>query len=84
MCMELLLISRTLVRSFEFLSARGTRLYSLTACVIGLKICQTFFYDFVVRDGKLHSVFWADEISKLNYKAFGDVVAFDATYNTNK
>ncbi|KAK1428123.1 hypothetical protein QVD17_16951 [Tagetes erecta] len=33
---------------------------------------------------KLRSVFWADEISKLNYEAFGDVLAFDATYQTNK
>ncbi|XP_022031136.1 protein FAR1-RELATED SEQUENCE 5-like [Helianthus annuus] len=32
----------------------------------------------------LSSVFWADEISKLNYKAFGDVLAFDATYSTNR
>ncbi|KAJ0816936.1 putative transcription factor FAR family [Helianthus annuus] len=43
-----------------------------------------FYYDFVVSDGKLNAVFWADEISKLNYKAFGDVIAFDATYQTNK
>ncbi|XP_022031080.1 protein FAR-RED IMPAIRED RESPONSE 1-like [Helianthus annuus] len=43
-----------------------------------------FYYDFVVSDGKLNAVFWADEISKLNYKPFGDVLAFDATYQTNK
>ncbi|XP_035842178.1 protein FAR1-RELATED SEQUENCE 5-like [Helianthus annuus] len=43
-----------------------------------------FYYDFVVSDGKLNAVFWADEISKLNYKAFGDVLAFNATYQTNK
>ncbi|XP_022014087.1 protein FAR1-RELATED SEQUENCE 5-like [Helianthus annuus] len=43
-----------------------------------------FYYDFVVSEGKLKAVFWADEISNLNYKAFGDVLAFDATYQTNK
>ncbi|XP_021984838.1 protein FAR1-RELATED SEQUENCE 5-like [Helianthus annuus] len=43
-----------------------------------------FFFDYTVSNGKLSSVFWADEISKLNYKAFGDVLAFDATYSTNR
>nr|GEW74797.1 protein FAR1-related sequence 5 [Tanacetum cinerariifolium] len=28
--------------------------------------------------------FWADEASKYNYKEFGDVVSFDATFKTNK
>ncbi|XP_071689205.1 protein FAR1-RELATED SEQUENCE 5-like [Rutidosis leptorrhynchoides] len=31
----------------------------------------------------LRGVFWADNISKLNYKEFGDIVGFDATYGTN-
>lgn len=44
----------------------------------------SFYYDFVVEDGKLKSLFWADEISKLNYDVFGEVLAFDATYHTNK
>ncbi|KAI3825564.1 hypothetical protein L1987_07055 [Smallanthus sonchifolius] len=43
-----------------------------------------FFFDFQVSNGQLRSLFWADEISKLNYNVFGDVVAFDATYHTNK
>nr|XP_043638135.1 protein FAR1-RELATED SEQUENCE 5-like [Erigeron canadensis] len=33
---------------------------------------------------KTDCLFWADEVSKLNYYAFGDVVSFDATYRTNK
>ncbi|KAK1411427.1 hypothetical protein QVD17_37976 [Tagetes erecta] len=49
-----------------------------------LESLTNFFFDFVVQNGKLRSVFWADEISKLNYEAFGDVLAFDATYQTNK
>ncbi|XP_076934666.1 protein FAR1-RELATED SEQUENCE 5-like [Bidens hawaiensis] len=46
--------------------------------------CPKFFFDFIVENGKLRSIFWADEISKLNYKAFGHVLAFDATYQTNR
>ncbi|XP_076945027.1 protein FAR1-RELATED SEQUENCE 5-like [Bidens hawaiensis] len=41
-----------------------------------------FFFDFTFENGKLTSIFWADEISKLNYKAFGLVLAFDATCQT--
>ncbi|KAL4566585.1 hypothetical protein LXL04_030703 [Taraxacum kok-saghyz] len=40
-----------------------------------------FFED---ADGVLSGLFWADEESKRNYMAFGDVVGFDATYRTNK
>ena len=42
------------------------------------------FEYFTVNDGELAGLFWADEVSKLNYFAFGDVVSFDATYRTNK
>ncbi|XP_076943080.1 protein FAR-RED IMPAIRED RESPONSE 1-like [Bidens hawaiensis] len=31
-----------------------------------------------------YSLFWADEISKKNYLAFGDIISFDATFKTNK
>ncbi|XP_021975531.1 uncharacterized protein LOC110870660 [Helianthus annuus] len=43
-----------------------------------------FYYEFVVEKGQLRLIFWADEISKINYEVFGDVLAFDATYHTNK
>ncbi|KAK9069835.1 hypothetical protein SSX86_010231 [Deinandra increscens subsp. villosa] len=43
-----------------------------------------FYFDYYVSDGKLQCMFWADEVSKLNYKKFGDVVSFDATYQTNR
>ncbi|KAD7117304.1 hypothetical protein E3N88_04572 [Mikania micrantha] len=35
------------------------------------------------RDVQL-AIFWADDVSKLSYQLFGDVIAFDATYSTNK
>ncbi|XP_058111164.1 protein FAR1-RELATED SEQUENCE 5-like [Magnolia sinica] len=33
---------------------------------------------------RLTSCFWADNISKIDYEAFGDVVCFDTTYKTNQ
>ncbi|XP_057418102.1 protein FAR1-RELATED SEQUENCE 5-like [Lotus japonicus] len=32
----------------------------------------------------VENLFWCDGISRYNYKVFGDVVAFDATYKKNK
>ncbi|XP_057452796.1 protein FAR1-RELATED SEQUENCE 5-like [Lotus japonicus] len=32
----------------------------------------------------LENLFWCDGISRMNYKVFGDVLAFDATYKKNK
>ncbi|XP_076932371.1 protein FAR1-RELATED SEQUENCE 5-like [Bidens hawaiensis] len=43
----------------------------------------SFEYD-VNDDCELILVFWADEISKSNYLAFGDIIYFDATFKTNK
>ncbi|KAJ9566058.1 hypothetical protein OSB04_002024 [Centaurea solstitialis] len=43
-----------------------------------------FFFEYRVVKGELQSIFWADEISKLNYKEFGDTISFDATYQTNR
>ncbi|XP_076900829.1 protein FAR1-RELATED SEQUENCE 5-like [Bidens hawaiensis] len=50
---------------------------------------RTFSYDYsfkydVIDDRELIRVFWADEISKSNYLAFGDIISFDATFKTNK
>jgi hypothetical protein len=35
-------------------------------------------------DGHLECLFWSDSTSRLDYACFGDVVAFDSTYKTNK
>jgi len=43
-----------------------------------------FTFEFNVVGNELRSLFWADDVSKCNYIAFGDVLAFDATYGTNK
>ncbi|XP_057444043.1 protein FAR1-RELATED SEQUENCE 5-like [Lotus japonicus] len=35
-------------------------------------------------DENLKDLFWSDGVSRLDYHAFGDVVAFDSTYKRNK
>ncbi|XP_076891642.1 protein FAR1-RELATED SEQUENCE 5-like [Bidens hawaiensis] len=42
----------------------------------------SFEYD-VNDDRELIHVFWADEISKSNYLAFGNIISFDTTFKTN-
>ncbi|KAD7117837.1 hypothetical protein E3N88_05105 [Mikania micrantha] len=49
-----------------------------------VKNLPDFYFDFSVVKGELRHVFWAAEILKKNYEFFGDVLAFDATYYTNK
>ncbi|GJR63618.1 FAR1-related sequence 5-like protein [Tanacetum coccineum] len=55
------------------------------------KMCKRKFYvpEFCFEYHTLPSkelvrLFWADETMKCNYVAFGDVVSFDATFDTNK
>lgn len=44
-----------------------------------------FSFEFTADDkGCLTGLFWADEVSKMNYETFGDVISFDATFKTNK
>lgn len=43
-----------------------------------------FSFDYLVENAELAAIFWADEVSKFNYREFCDVVSFDATYRTNK
>ncbi|MFS7907452.1 putative transcription factor FAR family [Helianthus anomalus] len=40
-------------------------------------------FDTHIDDMELQLIFWCDGVSKLNYEAFSDVLAFDATYHTN-
>ncbi|GJZ79520.1 regulation of nuclear pre-mRNA domain-containing protein 1B [Tanacetum coccineum] len=43
-----------------------------------------FTFQYRVENIELVSMFWADEVAKCNYKEFGDIVSFDATFNSNK
>ncbi|GKC95521.1 FAR1-related sequence 5-like protein [Tanacetum coccineum] len=45
---------------------------------------KDFSFDYFVEDAELCGLFWADEVVKCNYKEFGDIISFDATYKTNK
>ncbi|GKD87217.1 hypothetical protein Tco_1358371, partial [Tanacetum coccineum] len=44
---------------------------------------KDFSFDYFVEDAELCGLFWADEVVKCNYKEFGDIISFDATYKTN-
>jgi hypothetical protein len=34
--------------------------------------------------GVVHSIFWTDARSRLDYRIFGEIICFDTTYSTNK
>ncbi|KAH6826134.1 hypothetical protein C2S53_001571 [Perilla frutescens var. hirtella] len=47
--------------------------------------CSGFFFEYCVdEDDNLTCIVWADALSRRNYALFGDIVSFDATYNTKK
>nr|KAJ0205024.1 hypothetical protein LSAT_V11C500252220 [Lactuca sativa] len=48
------------------------------------KNIPTFSFEFKVVQKKLNALFWADETTKYNYNAFGDVGSLDATFSMNK
>ena len=47
---------------------------------------DNFSFEYRVDDNtkQLNAIFWADETAKTNYKEFGDVVSFDATFRSNR
>nr|GEW77155.1 protein FAR1-related sequence 5-like [Tanacetum cinerariifolium] len=45
---------------------------------------DNFSFEYVVENSQLSALFLADEMSKYNYKEFGDTISFDATFRTNK
>ncbi|XP_076958851.1 uncharacterized protein LOC143634720 [Bidens hawaiensis] len=45
---------------------------------------QNFSFEYKVVKSELRYIFWADDVSKCNYDAFGEVLGFDATFHTNK
>nr|GFC06325.1 hypothetical protein [Tanacetum cinerariifolium] len=48
------------------------------------KFVPNFTFHYLVENSELVAMFWADEVSKCNYKEFGDIISFDATFRTNK
>ncbi|KAJ9556782.1 hypothetical protein OSB04_011396 [Centaurea solstitialis] len=47
-------------------------------------IRNDFFFEYKCDNKVLHAIFWADEIAQVNYREFGDVISFDATYRSNE
>nr|KAJ0194940.1 hypothetical protein LSAT_V11C700374650 [Lactuca sativa] len=45
---------------------------------------MNFSFEYRVENKQLNALFWGDETSKINYKEFGDVLSFDATFRTNR
>nr|GEY08831.1 hypothetical protein [Tanacetum cinerariifolium] len=43
-----------------------------------------FTFQYRVENIELVAMFWADEVAKCNYKESGDIVSFDATFNSKK
>ncbi|KAL7591779.1 protein FAR1-RELATED SEQUENCE 2-like [Lactuca sativa] len=43
-----------------------------------------YSFEFNCQDDVLDCMFWADEMEKVYYAEFGDVISFDATFRTNK
>nr|GEY60650.1 hypothetical protein [Tanacetum cinerariifolium] len=48
------------------------------------KHVSDFSFDYFVENADFSVIFWADEVSKYNYREFGHVISFDATFKTNK
>ncbi|VFQ61528.1 unnamed protein product [Cuscuta campestris] len=47
--------------------------------------CSAFHFEYDVDDNdQLTRLFWCDPVARKNYAMFGDVVSFDATYETNR
>lgn len=51
---------------------------------LGSKDPMMFVRYTIDREGRLEHLFWCDGVSQLNYKVYGDVLAFDPTYGKNK
>nr|KAJ0205004.1 hypothetical protein LSAT_V11C500284820 [Lactuca sativa] len=45
--------------------------------------CPNYSFEFNYKDNVLDYMFWANEIEKAYYAKFGDVISFDATFQTN-
>nr|GEZ13896.1 hypothetical protein [Tanacetum cinerariifolium] len=47
------------------------------------KFMLNFTFHYKVENKELVAMFWADEVAKCNYKEFGDIISFDATFRIN-
>ncbi|GJT81009.1 C2 calcium-dependent membrane-targeting protein [Tanacetum coccineum] len=47
------------------------------------KFVPNFTFQYKVENSELVAMFWADEVDKCNYKEFGDIISFDATFQSH-
>ncbi|XP_024965781.1 protein FAR1-RELATED SEQUENCE 5-like [Cynara cardunculus var. scolymus] len=47
-------------------------------------IVPGYFFEYKCNDQELGAIFLADDVARVNYKEFGDVISFDGTFHTNK
>ncbi|XP_024961729.1 protein FAR1-RELATED SEQUENCE 5-like [Cynara cardunculus var. scolymus] len=47
-------------------------------------IVPGYLFEYKCNAQELIAIFWADEVSRIKYKEFGDVISFDGTFRTNK
>ncbi|XP_024965031.1 protein FAR1-RELATED SEQUENCE 5-like, partial [Cynara cardunculus var. scolymus] len=43
-----------------------------------------YFFEYKCNEHELIASFWPDEVARINYKEFGDVISFDGMFRTNK
>ncbi|KAK9059047.1 hypothetical protein SSX86_021666 [Deinandra increscens subsp. villosa] len=65
-----------------FIGKRDAQMF-VDKMLLRSKNLEDYTFKYLARDKKIKCLFWADNVSKCNYKVFGDVIAFDATYDTN-
>ncbi|XP_076943239.1 protein FAR1-RELATED SEQUENCE 5-like [Bidens hawaiensis] len=66
-----------------FISDRDAQMIVVTMTSRSVNL-PNFSFEYKVVGSELRYIFWADDVSKCNYDAFGEVLGFDATYSTNK
>ncbi|GKC13003.1 FAR1-related sequence 5-like protein [Tanacetum coccineum] len=67
-----------------FIGDRDAQMLVDKMCKRKLHVPEFCFEYHTLPSKELVRLFWADETIKCNYVAFGDVVSFDATFDTNK
>nr|GFA01565.1 protein FAR1-related sequence 5-like [Tanacetum cinerariifolium] len=68
----------------SFIGDRDAQMLVDKMCKRKLHVPEFCLEYYTLPSKELVRLFWADETTKCNYVAFGDVVSFDATFHTNK
>jgi hypothetical protein len=66
-----------------FIGSRDAQMFVETLNQRSLNLVNYTFKYYAI-DREVRCFFWVDDVAKTNYTVFGDLLAFDATYQTNK